>query len=118
MYKFFVSEDQINGENVKVLGKDVNHIYNVLRLKVGDKIILTSKEFAKSYISEIISISKESVVCKILEKMNNTESLVNVDIYQGIPKFDKMEYIIQKSTEIGVKNIYPVNMNTVERCVL
>ena len=116
MYKFFISQKQIDGENVKIIGEDVNHIANVLRLKNSDKIILCNNDEQKSYISEIADIKKEYIMCKIIEQVfDTTESKVNVDLFQALPKADKMEYIIQKATEIGVKNIYPVDF---ERCIV
>lgn len=111
MYKFFVTEKQIEGDKAKIIGEDVNHIANVLRLKKKDKIILCNKDEDCSYETEIVEVSKESITCNIVSKtLENVESNVNVDIYQGLPKMDKMEYIIQKATELGVKNIYPVTM--------
>ncbi len=116
MYKFFISQKQIDGETATITGEDVNHIANVLRLKQPDKIILCDKDEDKSYISEIMQIEKSYIICKILEMVSETtESNVNIDLFQGLPKSDKMEYIIQKTTEIGVKNIYPVNF---ERCIV
>ena len=89
----------------------MNHIANVLRLKKKDKIILCNKDEGCSYETEIVEVSKESITCNIVSRtLENVESNVNVDIYQGLPKMDKMEYIIQKATELGVKNIYPVTM--------
>ena len=116
MYKFFITQNQIDEKTATILGEDVNHISNVLRLKKNDNIILCNKDEGSSYNTEIIEISKEHIKCSIINKILETvESSVSVDIYQGIPKADKMEYIIQKATEIGVKNIYPVSM---ERCVV
>ena len=111
MYKFFVTEKQIEGDKAKIIGEDVNHIANVLRLKKKDKIILCNKDEGCSYETEIVEVSKESITCNIISRtLENVESNVSVDIYQGLPKMDKMEYIIQKATELGVKNIYPVTM--------
>lgn len=116
MYKFFVQKNQIEENTVRIIGEDVNHIAKVLRLKKNDKLIIGIKEENSSYETEISQISKEYIICKIITKILETvETKTNVDIYQGIPKSDKMEYIIQKTTEIGVKNIYPVMM---ERCVV
>lgn len=111
MYKFFVTEKQIEGDKAKIIGEDVNHIANVLRLKKKDRIILCNKDEGCSYETEIVEVSKESITCNIISRtLENVESNVSVDIYQGLPKMDKMEYIIQKATELGVKNIYPVTM--------
>ncbi len=116
MYKFFVLENQIQDNIVKILGEDVRHITNVLRLKEKEKLIVCNKDTGVSYISEITNIFKENIECKILEKeLITTESNIHIDIYQALPKLDKMEYIIQKATEIGAKKIIPVVM---ERCIV
>lgn len=116
MYKFFVPQEQIENGEIIIVGEDINHIVNVLRLKKSEKIIVCNKDCGISYITEIIELNNDYVKCKIIsEESISYESRVNVDIFQGLPKADKMEYIIQKSTELGVKNIYPVEM---ERCIV
>ena len=116
MYKFFIPQEQLEENNATILGEDVNHIVNVLRLKPLEQIILCNKDTEKSYIAQIIKISKESITCQIKEEIiETTESNVSADLFQGLPKADKMEYIIQKATELGIKNIFPVSM---ERCIV
>ena len=116
MFKFFVPEEQIVENKIKILGQDVNHIVNVLRLKILDEIIVCDKDNGKSYITKINCIDKDYVEVEIVrENIETTESNVSIDLFQGLPKFDKMEYIIQKATEIGVKNILPVSL---ERCIV
>lgn len=116
MYKFFVSNNQIRDKEVNIIGEDVNHIKNVLRLNIGEKLTICNKDTAKSYIATIMNISKEKVMCNIIEEnASTTEATVNVDLFQGLPKSDKLECIIQKTTELGVKHIYPVAL---ERCVV
>lgn len=115
MYKFFVADNQIKNGEAKIIGEDVKHIKDVLRLNIGEDIIICNKNLGVSYNADITAISKDEVVCNIIGKNEiTTEPRVNIDIYQGLPKSDKMEYIIQKTTEIGVKKIYPV---TLERCI-
>lgn len=116
MPKFFVKNNQIQNEMITILGEDVNHIANVLRLKKEDEIIICDKDEIINYKAKIIEIQKEKVVCNIIEKLTNTtESSIEVSIFQGLPKSDKMEYIIQKATELGVKEVIPVAM---KRCVV
>lgn len=110
MYNFFVKDEQINNNRVVITGNDVNHIFNVLRMKIGEKIIISNKEKKESYISEIIEINKDNIACRILEKSRKTESNIDITIFQGLPKSEKMEYIIQKATELGAKQIVPVEM--------
>ena len=116
MPKFFVKSNQINENMINILGTDVNHIVNVLRLKVDDEIYICNEETGDNYNSKIVEIDKELVKCNILEKLqSNAEALVHINILQGLPKSEKMELIIQKCTELGVKEITPVEM---ERCIV
>lgn len=116
MPKFFVEKNQISNGIVNIKGEDVNHIINVLRNGKGDELQVCDFEDGINYRVEIIDYKKDNVECKILEKMeSNSESNVHITIFQGLPKFDKMEMIIQKATEIGVCNIVPLKM---KRCVV
>lgn len=111
MHKFFVNIEQIKSDQVHIIGSDVKHILNVLRLKKDDEIQICSIENSKNYIAKIVEYSKEEVICKIIEPIDTSvEPRVKIDIYQGLPKADKMELIIQKTIEIGVKSIIPVSM--------
>lgn len=115
MPKFFVKDNQVEDNKITILGDDVNHIANVLRMKVGDKIQICNTDTTENYNVELNEFSKDSIVCKVLEKIaSEAESSINLKIFQGIPKSDKIELIIQKSTELGVKAIVPVEM---ERCI-
>ncbi len=110
MYNFFVDSSEINEKNAVISGSDYNHIKNVLRMKPGTKIFINSKENNETFLSEIIGFEKNSVICKILEKVESNEMPVKITLFQGLPKSDKMEYIIQKSVELGVYEIVPVEM--------
>lgn len=111
MYKFFVKNNQIVNNKIIILGNDKNHIVNVLRMKKNEKILITNKDTADTYECKITNINRNEVICIIIEKDESIkESNVKIDLYQGIPKSDKMEYIIQKSVELGVNKIFPVNM--------
>ena len=111
MYKFFVQENQIINNKVNIEGKDFNHIKNVLRMKPQTKIFISNKDNEKTYLCEIENIENEKVVCKIIEECENTTELrIKVDLYQGLPKVDKLEYIIQKTVELGINKIFPTNM--------
>lgn len=111
MYKFFVKQNQIENNVIKVIGEDVNHIANVLRMRKNDEIQLCNQDTGENYLASITNIFKDCVECEIKEKIETTtESNVHITLFQGIPKFEKMELIIQKCTEIGVKNIVPVMM--------
>ncbi|MGN1299243.1 MAG: 16S rRNA (uracil(1498)-N(3))-methyltransferase [Candidatus Scatovivens sp.] len=107
MKKFFVKKEQINNNIIEINGEDINHIKNVLRLE--ENTLIQISDGNQNYISKISKIEKDKVICEIIEKSENeNESSVQIDIFQGLPKSDKMEYIIQKCTELGVKNFIPV----------
>lgn len=111
MYKFFVNDEQIVENKINIIGEDVNHIKNVLRLEVEEKICVCNKETSISFLCKIIELKNDSVVCDILEEIDETtETSCYVHIFQGLPKSDKLEFIIEKCTEIGVKEITPVVM--------
>lgn len=111
MHKFFVDNNQIDNANIEIINEDYNHIVKVLRGKIEDILIISDKSNAKTFNCKIEQITKNKVVCSIIEEnKKNTEMNIKVDVYQGLPKIDKMEYIIQKSVELGVNEIIPVNM--------
>ena len=110
MRKFFVKENQINSELITILDEDVNHIKNVLRLNVGENLQICDIDSSKNYICEILEVTAKSVTCKILEEIQSiAEGNVKLHIFQGLPKADKMELIIQKGTELGVSEFVPVS---------
>lgn len=116
MYKFFVSSNQINNSKVQIIGEDVNHIKNVLRLQKNEEIQVCNTDISKSYITKIVELNNDHILAEILEECNeSTEPKISIHIFQGLPKQEKMETIIQKATEIGVTDITPVKM---ERCVV
>ena len=111
MHKFFVEDNQINNEKIIIKDDDYNHIVNVLRMKKGDSILVTNKDSKETFNCKIEEINSKEVICNVLNKENKKVELdVNIDIFQGLPKADKMEYIIQKCVELGVHKIVPVNM--------
>ena len=116
MQKFFIEEEQIQNNKIYIQGSDVKHISNVLRLNKKEKIQICNKQTMENYIVEIEEIEKEEIVTAIIEKMQTSiESNVEIHLYQGLPKADKMELIIQKTTELGICKITPVDMI---RCVV
>lgn len=116
MQKFFVRDEQINGNRIEITGTDVNHIVNVLRMRREDTVQINNLSTSENYIAEIIEYSNESITCNIIQKIaSKSETSVDIHIYQGLPKADKMELIIQKTVEIGAKKIIPVSM---ERCIV
>ena len=116
MGKFFVKTNQIEDDKIFILNDDVNHIKNVLRLNILDNIEVCNKDTGDNYNCQISNISNNQIECEIINKIDSiTEGNVKIDVYQGLPKFDKMEFIIQKGTELGVTNFIPVKFN---RCIV
>jgi len=108
MHKFFVPKTSIVEDNAIIEGEDVKHIYKVLRLKVGDVVSINNCE-GKEYVGEITLIDKKSVNINLLEESSiNNESPIEVYLFQGMPKSTKMDLIVQKNTELGVKAITPI----------
>ncbi|WP_041589418.1 16S rRNA (uracil(1498)-N(3))-methyltransferase [Thermoanaerobacterium thermosaccharolyticum] len=107
MRKFFVKNEDIKDGIARINGDDAHHIINVLRFKIGTKLIISNGK--NQYIVTILDIENSSVILKIIEEYNQVvESPINITLYQGLPKSDKMDLIIQKCTEIGIKKIVPV----------
>ena len=110
MHRFFINTDQIQGENIKIVGNDIKHIKNVLRLKVHDRIEIACD--GEIYISEISEIASDFVMTNIIGGFpGKNEAPVDIVLYQGLAKGDRMDYIFQKCVEIGIKEFYPVIMD-------
>lgn len=115
MFHFFVSPENITQAEVTVVGNDVNHIKNVLRMKIGEKFVANDGNGA-SYCCAIREIYDNRVVADIEDgQLMSNELPVKLVLFQGLPKADKLELIIQKGVELGVSEIYPVEMS---RCVV
>lgn len=110
MYQFFVSPDQIQGKKIIITGKDVNHIKNVLRMKAGEEISVSNGVDGREYRCGIQEILEEEVICELrFIKEEGLELPSRITLFQGLPKADKMELIIQKAVELGVYEIIPVS---------
>lgn len=107
MYHFYVEPEVVSADTVRISGGDVNHIKNVLRMHPGEQIVILDGS-GMEYLCEIETISEE-VLARILEaKKTEAELSVRLLLFQGLPKKDKMELIIQKAVELGVSEIIPV----------
>lgn len=114
MHNFFVNENQKQGDCYFINGTDFNHIKNVLRMNIGDTFLVSEQGI--SNLCEIENFENDIVIAKILEENYNDTSLpIKIYLFQGLPKGDKMELIIQKTVELGVHKIIPVEMS---RCVV
>ena len=110
MSNFFIENGNIDGENAYVTGSDVNHIKNVLRMKENDEIKLSTGD-GLLYTAVISEFLPDRIVCRIIDcEGGKSELPAMIILFQGLPKKDKMELIIQKAVELGVSEIVPVMM--------
>ncbi|MHC1720808.1 MAG: 16S rRNA (uracil(1498)-N(3))-methyltransferase [Clostridiaceae bacterium] len=108
MHKFFVPQENICGSAVFIEGEDVKHIYKVLRLEEGAQVVINDCS-GTEYLAEITAADKKQITLKIINKIEqNNESPIDIYLFQGLPKAQKMDLIAQKATELGVKEITPV----------
>ena len=110
MHRFFVEEPAMGEDSITITGGDVNHIKNVLRMSVGDKICVINGQNNKEYYCEITAVGNDAVDTRICEIRESDQELGNeIVLFQGLPKSDNMELIIQKAVELGVHTIVPVS---------
>ena len=117
MYHFFAEHENTFEEEgyINIVGGDVNHIKNVLRLKTGDEVLVSTGDNL-DFSCLIDSLSDDIVRVTIKERREKTNELpIEVYLFQGLPKQDKMELIIQKCVELGITGFYPVSM---KRCIV
>ncbi len=108
MSHFFITSAQVAGEVLTIVGDDVNHMKNVLRMREGEHFSVAD-ENGMCYECAVETLEKHQVTAKILEKkMGETELSSKIYLFQGLPKSDKMEFIIQKAVELGAYQIIPV----------
>ncbi len=113
MYQFFVDREQIADGKATITGSDVNHMKNVLRMKQGEEIFVNDGEH--TWLCELAELHAEQVVAFVKEQVKDNELPVRIYLFQGLPKADKLENIIQKSVELGVFEVVPVAM---KHCVV
>ena len=108
MYQFFVEPSQIQGTKIIITGNDVNHIKNVLRMQPGEEIAVSNGEDGKEYRCGIEELYEDEIVCSLrFVKEDGVELPSKIYLFQGLPKADKMELIVQKAVELGVYEIIP-----------
>ena len=116
MYQFFVQPEQIQGKTIRIMGSDVNHMKNVLRMKPGEEISVSNGVDGKEYRCGIESIDGDEVVCTLrFIKEEGLELPSRIYLFQCLPKADKMELVIQKAVELGAYAVIPV---AAKRCVV
>lgn len=110
MHQFFIEDDQAGRDFITITGADVNHIKNVLRMKPGE-IVRVSSRGGRDYMCGVLELTDEFVQLDILDsEAAGTELAGRIYLFQALPKGDRMEYIIQKAVELGVHEIVPVSM--------
>lgn len=112
MHHFFVKPEQVKPINasekmIKIIGSDVNHAKNVLRIKPGEKILI-SDGCGRDFLCRTVCVEDEQILAKAETEEESRELSSRITLYQGLPKNDKMEMIIQKAVELGVWRIIPV----------
>ncbi len=116
MYQFFVEPGQIQGRRIIITGSDVNHIRNVLRMKPGEEIAVSNGTDGREYRCGIESFTEDEVICSLrFMKEDGVELPSRIFLFQGMPKADKMELIVQKAVELGAYEVIPV---AARRCVV
>jgi len=109
MYNFFVTSENKKDNHYFITGDDYNHIKNVLRMTVGERFLVSCED--TSDLCEIESIENDTIIVNIAEKNYQSTNLpIKIHLFQGLPKSDKLELIIQKAVELGVATITPVSM--------
>lgn len=118
MNRFFVNKSNVIIEEQRIIiddNEDIKHISKVLRLNKGDKIEICDNQ-SKDYIAKIIKIAKDCIDCEIIEvAVSKGEPPIEIVLFQGLPKSNKMDLIVQKSVELGVRSIVPIHTR---RCVV
>lgn len=108
MYRFFVEKSQIGEHEIRITGADVNHIRNVLRMKTGEPVYISSGG-SLEYTCQIREYTEDEVIAEILYvQETGLELPAKVYLFQGLPKSDKMEWIIQKAVELGAYSVIPM----------
>ncbi len=117
MYQFFIEENEIHDDGIHIRDpQNVNHMRNVLRMRSGEKIRLCCQETGREYMCVIESLAHDEILAQIEDiDGENRELPCRITLFQGLPKGDKMELIIQKAVELGAAAIVPVTM---KRCIM
>lgn len=111
MYQFFVEPENIQGKRIIITGNDVNHIKNVLRMQPGEELNISNGVDGKEYRCAIEELGDEIICSLRFIKEDGVELPSKIFLFQGLPKSDKMELVIQKAVELGVYEVIPVAMS-------
>ena len=109
MHRFYADEAGLTGDTARLAAEDARHAYRVLRMRAGDALELFAD--GNRYAAEIAEIDESGATCRITSRLPSTEAALRITLYQGLPKADKMELIVQKAVELGAARIVPVAMS-------
>ncbi len=107
MQRYFIKEEQIKDNSITISDSDFHHIKNVMRFKVGSELVVITYT-GKSYLTVLSCFEKNSVILNIKEALKTINNTLNVTLAQALIKRDKFELVLQKTTELGVKEIIPL----------
>jgi 16S rRNA (uracil1498-N3)-methyltransferase len=105
--RFFISPEQVSGQSITISGEDVHHIVKVLRMKTGDELLLCDGT-GSEYSVKIAQVNKSDITTEVKARSGREIRYPLITLGQGLPKSDKMDWIVQKATELGVANIVPL----------
>ena len=109
MHRFFAEPGQIGEKEIVITGADVNHIRNVLRMRTDEEVLIADGQGAE-YRCKLTDLGENEVLAQILWKLDGNAELASaVTLFQGLPKSDKMDLIVQKCVELGVDRIVPLS---------
>ena len=109
MHRFFAEPGQIGEKEIVITGADVNHIRNVLRMRADEEVLIADGQGAE-YRCKLTELGENEVRAQILWKLDGNAELASaITLFQGLPKSDKMDLIVQKCVELGVDRIVPVS---------
>lgn len=112
MHRFFVDEAGFQGGIARLEESDARHAQRVLRLNPGEEVVLM--DGTRRFLGEITDMS-DGVTCRMVRELPSSEAVLHITLFQGLPKAEKMELIVQKLTELGAAEVVPVVM---QRCVM
>lgn len=110
MQRYFIENESFASENVVIKGNDFHHMKHVMRFKLNDRIII-SNYAGQSFLAEIILYDKHELICKIVEEIFQQKNHLNISLAQSLIRKDHFELVLQKATELGVKEIIPLQAN-------
>jgi 16S rRNA (uracil1498-N3)-methyltransferase len=105
--RFFISPEQVDGSRITLTGQDMRHIVTVLRMKTGDELVLSDGQVSE-YRVVITQLGKSELATEIKSLSKRELRMPLVTLCQGLPKSDKMDWIVQKATELGISHIVPI----------